>query len=153
MFEPEAHADAAVVEPNVDRPAWPSLDHFIGEMENGPRSHLLPERTTVSIRSLPRNNSDLSLNHLIHPLQQRMRDRQPEGPCRLEIDHEMEPCRLFDGKITWFGTFQDPVYVSGGESRVLVARWPVSDQPACRKITDATHDGQRQLLSLRKRRD
>jgi hypothetical protein len=61
MFEPEARADAAVVEPNVDRPAWPSLDHFIGKKENGPRSHLPPERTTVSIRSLPRNNSDLSV--------------------------------------------------------------------------------------------
>ena len=41
----------------------------------------------------------------------------------------------------------------GGDLRVLGWRWPVADQTACRKITAAAHDGQRQPVSLREARD
>jgi putative transposase len=46
------------------------------------------------------------LNHLVRTLQQRQRESQAERLCRLEIDDETEPRRLFDGKIAWIGTLQ-----------------------------------------------
>jgi hypothetical protein len=39
------------------------------------------------------------LDHLIRPLQERRRDRQAEGLGGLEVDDEVEPVKLFDGKI------------------------------------------------------
>src|SRR5713101_8460984 len=54
--------------------------------------------------------ADRSFDHLIRPLQQRLRDRQAEGLGGLEVDHQLEPCRLFYRQIRWFPTSQDLVY-------------------------------------------
>src|SRR5262249_41373665 len=40
-----------------------------------------------------------SLDHLIRPRQQRRRDRQPERPGRLEVDHQLESGRLLDRQV------------------------------------------------------
>src|SRR5438067_2200811 len=61
----------------------------------------------------------------------------------------MEPRRLLDGKIAWFGTPQNPIDVPGGEVCVFVSRWSVGDQTACRKNTGVAHDRQRQTVCLR----
>ena len=53
------------------------------------------------------------LNDLIRPLQQRRRDRQPEGLRGLEVDNEVEPVKLFDGKIPGVGAHQNLVDVPG----------------------------------------
>src|SRR5216683_4603664 len=39
------------------------------------------------------------IDHLVGPLQERRRNRQAESPGGLEVDDEVEPVKLFDGKI------------------------------------------------------
>jgi hypothetical protein len=36
------------------------------------------------------------LDHVVRPLQQRRRDREAEGPGRLEVDHQLELRRLLN---------------------------------------------------------
>ena len=43
--------------------------------------------------------ADPSLDHLVRPPQHRRRDRQPERLGGLEVDHQLELRRLFDGQV------------------------------------------------------
>src|SRR5713101_3294179 len=51
------------------------------------------------------------LNHLIRTHQQRRRDRQPECLRGLQIDDEVELCRLLHGQVCRLGALQDSVNV------------------------------------------
>ena len=51
------------------------------------------------------------LDHLIRPLQERRRDRQPEGLGGLEVDDQLELRRLLHGQVGGLGTFQNLVYI------------------------------------------
>src|SRR5262245_36335866 len=48
-------------------------------------------------------------DHLVRPQQKRGRDRKPNGLRRSEVDDQLEPRRLFDGKISRLGTLEDLV--------------------------------------------
>jgi hypothetical protein len=50
-------------------------------------------------------------DHLIRPPQQRLWNRQPEGPCGLKVDHQLKLGRLLNRKIIGFGALQDVVDV------------------------------------------
>ena len=52
-----------------------------------------------------------SLDHLIRPIQHRLRDRQADLLGRLEIDHQLELRRLLDRQIGRLGSLQDFVHV------------------------------------------
>src|SRR4030095_12956613 len=57
-----------------------------------------------------------SLDHLIRPLEERLRNRQPERLGRLHVDHELELGGLLDGQVGWFGAFEDLAHIGGGAS-------------------------------------
>src|SRR5437763_1972977 len=48
-----------------------------------------------------------SLDHLVGPLQHRLRHRETERPGGLEIDHKLERRRLLDRQIGWLGPLED----------------------------------------------
>ena len=50
-----------------------------------------------------RPTSPKSLDHLIRPLQQRRRHRQPERLGSLEVDDQLELGRLLDGQVAGLG--------------------------------------------------
>src|SRR5215831_8687781 len=49
------------------------------------------------------------LNHLVRPLQQRRRDREPEGLGRLEVDEELKLGGLLDWEVARFRTAKNLV--------------------------------------------
>src|SRR5262249_8296118 len=53
------------------------------------------------------------LDDLVRPRQDRLRDREAEGPGRLEVDHQFELRGLLDGEVGRLGTFQDLVDIQG----------------------------------------
>jgi hypothetical protein len=55
-----------------------------------------------------------SFDHLVGEREQRGRNGQPQGPGRLEIDHQLELGRLFDRQPGGFGAFQDLVDMARG---------------------------------------
>jgi hypothetical protein len=57
--------------------------------------------------------SATSLNDLIRPRQHRGWNREAEGFRGLEVDNQLERCRLLDGKIGGFDALQDAVDVGG----------------------------------------
>src|SRR5229473_6105404 len=57
-----------------------------------------------------------SLDDLICPPQHRRRDRQAEGLGGLEVDHQLELCRLLDGQVARVRALQDLVDENGNTS-------------------------------------
>src|SRR6266436_4350984 len=53
------------------------------------------------------------IDHLVGPLQERRRNRQAESPGGLEVDDEVEPVKLFDGKIPGVDAQENLVDVPG----------------------------------------
>jgi hypothetical protein len=54
------------------------------------------------------------LDHLVRSPEHRLRDRQPERLRGLEVNHQLELCRLRDGRVCGLGTLESPVYKIGG---------------------------------------
>jgi hypothetical protein len=84
------------------------------------RGHGAPCKANGSTQELAAwvENGQL-LDHLIRPLQQRLWDRQPEGLGSLEVDHQLELCRLFDRRSAGFA----PLRI---RSTYFAARWQPS---------------------------
>jgi hypothetical protein len=59
------------------------------------------------------SSSGRSLDDVVRLRQQRRRDREAERFRGLEVDHQLELCRLLDGKVSRLGTFQDFVDIGG----------------------------------------
>ena len=53
-----------------------------------------------------------SFNHLIRPLQERLRDRQAEGLGSFEVDDQLELGGLLDGEVAGLRSFEDLVDVA-----------------------------------------
>jgi hypothetical protein len=51
---------------------------------------------------------------MIWSAQHRRRDLQPERLRGLEVNHQLELCRLLDGQVCGLGTLESPVYKIGG---------------------------------------
>lgn len=68
-------------------------------------------------------------NDPICPLQERLRNAQAECLGRFEIDDEVEPRGLLDGKVAGFGPFQDPVHEVRGTPDLIAGTHPVGDEP------------------------
>src|SRR5262249_14508085 len=96
-------------------------------------------RKALSVSDMASSLIRASFDYLIRPQQQRRRDRQPQCLGGLEVDHEVELCRLLDGEVSRLRTFQDSIHVvrsapiyggkvcpvgeeSSGLSKVLVQR-------------------------------
>src|SRR5438093_9444139 len=71
-----------------------------------------------------------SLNDLIRPLQQRLRDRQPEGLRCLEVDDQLELRGLFDGQVARLGPLEDFVDVASGTSLHLGSIYSIGHEAA-----------------------
>src|ERR1700687_2633604 len=86
-----------------------------------PRYSLLEARACnqagLSCLPGPASLIERSPDPLILPLQERRRDRQPEGLGGLEVDDQLELGRLFDGQIAGLGAFQDLVHVEGSSPK------------------------------------
>src|SRR4030095_12525652 len=82
--------------------------------------------TPASCASTAHNGSSTdgrSLDHLIRPQQQGLRDGEAERLVRLKVDHELELRGLLDRKIAWSCALQDLVDIAGGEiDRVCLTR-------------------------------
>src|SRR5438105_10307194 len=63
----------------------------------------------MSLPFSPTTGNVRSLNQLVRPLQQRRRDREPEGGGGREIDDELELCGLFERHVYRLSNRQDPV--------------------------------------------
>src|SRR5215471_4730310 len=92
------------------------------------------------------------LNDLIRPREQRRRDRQAEGLCRLEVDHQLELRRLLHWQVSGLGTFEDLVDIRGGTAKVLGHGRPVESE-ATRAHVFALRVHHRQMGSRGKVRD
>src|SRR5262245_24675048 len=66
-----------------------------------------------------RTGGAASLNDLVRPRQHRRRNRQAEGFGGLEIDDQLELCRLLDREIAGLGPLEDLVDIDGGASGLL----------------------------------
>jgi hypothetical protein len=55
------------------------------------------------VRAFSRVSTTESLDYLICPLEERLRDREAEGLRGLEVDHQLELRRLLDGEIGGLG--------------------------------------------------
>jgi len=53
------------------------------------------------------------LDHPIRQAQDGPRDREPEGPGGLEVDHQLELHGLLHGQVGRLGAFEDLVHVDG----------------------------------------
>jgi hypothetical protein len=60
-----------------------------------------------------------SFDDSICPKQHRLRNRQADLLCRLQIDHELKFRRLLDGKIGRLRAFQDSVHIVSGTPVIL----------------------------------
>ena len=65
---------------------------------------------------LPVASSLFSLDDLIRPVQNRLRNRQADLLGGLQIDHKLELRRLFHGKIGGLGAFQNLVHVTAARA-------------------------------------
>src|SRR5207244_3091731 len=59
------------------------------------------------------------MDHLVRPLHQRRRDRQPEGLGGLEVDDQVELGRLLHGQVGGLGALEDLVHVGRGASEQI----------------------------------
>src|SRR6266508_739258 len=71
-----------------------------------------------------------SLDDLVSPHQQRLRDRHPQRLRGLEVDDEFEFSGLLDRQIARLGTFEDFVYVARGASGHRVEVRSIAEQSA-----------------------
>src|SRR2546426_5935208 len=73
-----------------------------GESSRTPRRAPAQRRTSTPL-----------FDHLVRPEQDRLRDREAERLGGLEVDHELELCRLLDRQVAGLGAFEDFVNVGG----------------------------------------
>jgi hypothetical protein len=66
-----------------------------------------------------RSRRGFSLDHLIRPLQERRRDRQPESLGGPEVDDEFEVRRLLDGQIRRLGHGVFPIIAAALRSEAM----------------------------------
>src|SRR6266849_3721903 len=95
---------------------WPIPAHESSQVRSAhrPRSYDRIEhraKPTAARRSWPRWSSTVLLDHLVRPLQQGLRDRQPERLRGFQVDHQLELRRLLDGQVGRFGALEDLVDV------------------------------------------
>ena len=64
-------------------------------------------RCATSYREQTQQREPKLLDHLIGAGEDRRRDAKVERLGRLEIDHKVQPCRLFYGQVARLCAFQD----------------------------------------------
>jgi hypothetical protein len=69
-----------------------------------------------------------SLNHLIRPQQEPRRDREAEGLGGLQVDDQLERCRLLDWQIAGLGALEDLVDGIGRASPENGVTWALGDE-------------------------
>src|SRR5713101_4806126 len=77
------------------------------------RATRAPARWSVMLGSVK------SLYNLVRPQQQRLRDRQAEYLCCLQIDDQLVPGRVLDGQVGGLGALEDLVQPIGNIKRLL----------------------------------
>src|SRR4030095_13404640 len=69
------------------------------------------------------------LDHLIRPLQERRRHREPEGLGGLEVDDQLALRRLFDREIAGLGASKDAVDIRSGALPKMLAIVTIGHEP------------------------
>src|SRR5437868_9167922 len=75
-----------------------------------------PSEPSAARRS---DSTERLFNHLVQARSQRMRDRDTEHLCRLEVQRQQQFARLLNGKVGGFGTPKYPVDKIG-QSAILL---------------------------------
>src|SRR6266481_9808943 len=70
------------------------------------------------------------IDHLIRPLEERLRDRQAEGLGGLEVDQEFKLRGLLDGQVARFGAVKDSIHIGGGPTGLIGNAGPIRDKAA-----------------------
>src|SRR6266481_5322977 len=85
----------------LDRAGYDLADRLLARSSSCRHDALILEVSKVKHgpSSLHLRITKRSLTHLISAQQQRRRDREAEPLGRFEIDHQLQPCRLLDGKV------------------------------------------------------
>src|SRR5262245_24026851 len=102
-----------------------------------------PRPSTMRAFSITRSCTAFSLlDHVVGLEQQRRRDRQAEGPGRLEVEAQLELGRLLDGQLGGLGPLEDPVDGEGGAPVELALLGPVAHEaPGHDEAADSEHRG------------
>src|SRR5262245_16219304 len=101
--------------------SWPSFDaHVAWRCWN---VLLASRRTTMCIAML--------LDNLVGSREHRRWDRQAEGLGGLEIDHQLERCRLLNREVGGLGAFEDLVDVISRAAKHVRKTGRVGYQAAC----------------------
>src|SRR5262249_61974608 len=92
-------------------------------------------QSTQSARSWPSQRcAGPSLDDLVGPHKEGLRDRQPKGLRGLQINDQLELSWLLDWEIGGLGAFVGLVHVGGGAPQKISTGWVLSPKgPAIRK--------------------
>src|SRR5437764_11539271 len=74
--------------------------------------------------------ADALLDDLVGPLEQRLRDGEPERFGGLEVDDQLELGGLLDGKIAGLRALEDLIHVRGRPPEQIVKVWPIGHEAA-----------------------
>jgi hypothetical protein len=65
-----------------------------------------------------------SLDDMVHPQQQRLGNLETKSLGRLQVDHQLQSCRLLDRQVSRLGALEDPVDLARGASVHVGEVWP-----------------------------
>src|SRR6266567_1348028 len=93
------------------------------------------DQTAVWHSDAARGPSTPSFDHLVGTREQDRRDIETQGPCRLQVDHELELGPLLHRQVGWFCPFEDFV----DEAAAIAAREAMKVASSSTKMASAGH--------------
>jgi hypothetical protein len=109
----------------VDRWTRSREDGASTEPTAGPR---FSRRECVHWLSLRWSNTRSLVDHMVRPQQDRLRDREPQGLRRLEVDDQLKLGGLFHGKVGGLRAFENLVDVGRGPPIIFRKDRPTSPE-------------------------
>src|SRR5262249_24981988 len=70
------------------------------------------------------------LDHLVGALHEGLRNREAEGLGGLQVNHQLEPCRLLDREVGSLGALENLVHVDGRAAEYVETAAPIGHEAA-----------------------